>query len=205
MINIGVTVEIVPGSRSYGGKFSGRVGETKRASCAGGKVAIRFGDTVNPRSAYGVFWFDEHELRICEDTTNQEENLMLPGYKRAEIKFLDGKNTTTTYSYALYDDCAAPGDLVAVRTGHHGFTLAVIAEVYDTDLNLVKCGREIIAPVSLTAYNARRGKEERLRTLKASMDAKAKDMQQLALYEMLAEKDPAMAAMLEEYRALLIQ
>lgn len=204
-MEIGVKVEIIPGSNSYNGRFSGKSGVTIRENhfnTGKGKIAVRFENITNERSSYGAFWFDPRELRIC-GLNKQEETTMLNGYKRAEIKFLDGNNTDRTYSYALYDDCAMDGDLVAVRTGHHGFALAVVVSVHETDLEMVKCGREIIAPVSVDAYNARREKENRLQVLQQSMEAKAKDLQKLAVYEMLAEKDPAMKALLEEYRGLI--
>lgn len=197
----GVQVKITPYSSSYGGRFSGKSGVVIRAPYKG-KIAVRLENVTNARSTYGAFWFDPRELRICE-VINQEETTMLNGYKRAEIKFLDGDNTDRTYSYALYDSCAGVGDLVAVRTGHHGFALAVIASIHESDLERVKCGREIIGSVSMEAYNARREKEARLQVLQQSMEAKAKDLQKLAVYEMLAEKDPAMKALLEEYRGLI--
>ena len=39
--------------------------------------------------------------------------------------------------------------------------------------------------------------------LKQAMDAKVKEMQNQAIYEMLSEKDPALKAMFDEYKTLL--
>ncbi len=44
--------------------------------------------------------------------------------------------------------------------------------------------------------------EKCLAALKQEMDAKVKELQATALYEMLAEKDPALAAMLQKYKTI---
>ena len=67
----------------------------------------------------------------------------------------------------------------------------------------VRYGREIIAKVDFTAYEERQEKRERLIKLKNQMDAKVHELQKNAIYEMFAEKDPAMKQMLDEYKELM--
>ena len=126
------------------------------------------------------------------------ENFVVAG-----IKFLDGTNTDREYTYALYDERIAVGDIVVVKTGHHGFALAEIASIGNFPYSAVQCGREVIDKVDFTAYTEREEKAKRVKALKAEMDEKVRQLQQTALYELLAEKDPDLKAMLEEYKSLI--
>jgi hypothetical protein len=54
----------------------------------------------------------------------------------------------------------------------------------------------------MKAFCDRQEKRKAMAQLKKDMDKKVKELQETALYEMLAEKDPALAAMLAEYKQL---
>ena len=127
---------------------------------------------------------------------SQNENFMVAG-----VKFLDGSNKDKEYFYALFEEYNV-GDLVVVQTGHHGLALAEISSVDCGDKNRVKCSREIITRVDMEAFYQRQEKRKALAQLKKDMDKKVKELQETALYELLAEKDPALAAMLAEYKQL---
>ena len=204
-MEVGMTVQVIPHSLSYSGKYSGEIGVIVRINTftAGqGKLAVKFENHTNRASSYGAFWFDPKELVNYENII-KEKITMFGEYKRAGIKFLDGTNTNTEYQYALYDESVKVGDTVVVKTGHHGFALAKVATISDEGLDLIKCGREIVSAVDFTGYTARRQKAERLCQLKAAMDAKVRDLQQVAVYEMFAEKDSSMKELLTEYQSLL--
>lgn len=68
--------------------------------------------------------------------------------------------------------------------------------------NKVKCSREIVDLVSMDDFYARQTKREACAKLKKEMDKKVKELQETALYEMLAEKDSTLAAMLAKYKSL---
>lgn len=55
----------------------------------------------------------------------------------------------------------------------------------------------------MTAYEARKQRVQKMTDLKSRMDVKVQQLQQTALYELLSEKDPELAAMLAEYKSLL--
>lgn len=95
-------------------------------------------------------------------------------YKTASIQFLDGTNHGTLYTYALYDEGIVAGDLVVVKTGHHGLALAKVVEVSPEIAAPVKYGRQIAAKVDLSAYEARVQRAKRLSKLKQEMDAKVR-------------------------------
>lgn len=127
---------------------------------------------------------------------------MLKNYRVAGIKFVHGYNTDQTYPYALYDEDIIIGDTVVVMTGHHGMAIAEVRSIGEMPKDSVTCGREIICKVDMTAYIDRKAKAKKMAELKVEMDAKVKALQEVALYELMAEKDPELKAMLEAFKAL---
>lgn len=198
MFEVGMTVKILPNAE-YNNRFSGRFGIVEKCDGYYRTIGIRFENANNPASSYGVFWFDKHHIEIIEN----EVHLMNANFTVASISFLDGTNINREYAYALYDENIVPNDIVVVKTGHHGFALAKVVTVGVLPTNTVEYGREIVSKVDFTAYNERKEKAKHLRELKTAMDKKVEELQHTALYELLAEKDPALKAMLEEYKALI--
>jgi len=132
----------------------------------------------------------------------KEETPMLKNYRVAGIKFKDGYNTDKTYPYALYDEGIIIGDTVVVMTGHHGMAIAEVCSIGEMPKDSVTCGREIICKVDMAAYLDRKARAKQMAELKKEMDEKVKALQETALYELMAEKDPSLKAMLEQFKAL---
>lgn len=200
-------VRIMPHA-GYRNKYAGEIGVVEREFLSnqfstGKKVGIRLNNHTNKVSQYGVFWFDADKLEIIENCESEETSTMLKGFKVAGIRFLEGSNTDNIYAYALYDDEIKKGDTVVVQSGHHGLGIAEVACIdEEASPNEVQCGREIIAKVDFTAFNERKEKAAKMAKLKKEMDKKVKELQSIALYEMLADKDPALKEMLDEFKAL---
>lgn len=158
---------------------------------------VAIADVENPRSKYGVFWFNKSQIELFEEETH-----MNTGFIVATINFLDGYNANTGYAYALYDKDICVGDTVVVNTGHHGMAIAKIAAINELSSSLVKYGREVVCKIDMTAFNARKEKAKRIAALEKEMKAKAAKLQTVALYEMMAEKSPELKEMLDEYKQL---
>lgn len=124
-------------------------------------------------------------------------------FKTVLIRFPDGANKNCTYPYANYDLDLKNDDMVVIHTGHHGFTLAQIADANPKKPGKVQYGREIVAKVDFAAYEARKARIARAAQLKHSMDEKVQHLKQMAIYDMLAEKDPALKSLLSEYKTLI--
>lgn len=184
----------------YGKKYVGKIGVIENTSCGNTSYGIRISECENPRSSVGLFWFAENEIEFIEREENvmlsQNENFMVAG-----VKFLEGSNKDKEYFYALFEDYNV-GDLVVVQTGHHGLALAEISSLGWTDKERVKCSREIISRVDMNAFYNRQEKRKALAQLKKDMDKKVKELQETALYELLAQSDPTLADMLEQYKSL---
>lgn len=192
---------VVLQSDKYNNRYEGKHGVVENTSCGGIVVGVKLEEHYNPRSAAGLYWFAEDEIELIES----EENVMLnpnENFMVAGVRFLDGSNNAKVYDYALFDEYRI-GDIVVVQTGHHGLALAEIVDIGDRGKERVKCSREIVTRVDMDAFYSRQERRKALAELKKTMDKKVKELQETALYEMLAEKDPALASMLAEYKQLL--
>lgn len=160
---------------------------------------IKIDNRVNPKSKSGLYWF---ETKIIKLENEREDIPMFKNYTTVEVSFLD--NPATTYPYALYDSEVKVNDIVVVNTGHHGFALAKVVFFPDEEHKReVQFGREVICRVDFTQFNARVEARKRASELKREMEKRMREAQEIALYEMLAEKDPTLKGMLEEYKTLM--
>lgn len=187
--------------RKYKGVHKGEIGEVFRTYKE--MYGVKFEELKNPNSSYGVFWFKASQIQLITEKTMESEDdfIMMENYKRVGVSFPE--RDTAVYVYALYQDDVEVGDTVVVNTGHHGLAVAKIATLDDSKLGKVRYNREVVCKIDLTAYEERKQRMTRAAELKQAMDAKVKEMQNQAIYEMLAEKDPALKAMFNEYKTLL--
>lgn len=117
----------------------------------------------------------------------------------AEVQFLND-NGFRTIECANYDPLLAVDDLCVVMTKHHGMGLAQVVSIKDhTDADLF---REVVTGLDTSAYDTRVEQRKKAAELKAKMQERAKQLQDVVLYQTLAKEDPEMAAMLQEFMAL---
>lgn len=145
-------------------------------------------------------------LTLLSNDNKEENNTMyIAGdFQVAKVKFLSGTNTNAEYEYAMFDDCGNIGDVVVVASAHHGLGVARITDIISKDEAVTKnFEREIVAPVYMDAYEQRKRNRARLQELNNRMEKRAQELNKLAIFEMLAEKDESLKDMLEEYKALI--
>ena len=197
---IGSTVKI-KNCQQYRGVYKGEIGEVARTYKE--MYGVKFEGLANFNSSYGVFWFRASQIEFITEKTIESEDdfIMMENYKRVGVSFPE--RDTGGYVYALYQDDVEVDDTVVVNTGHHGLAVAKIVTLDDSKLGKVRYNREVVCKVDLTAYEERKQRMARAAELKQAMDAKVKEMQNQAIYEMLSEKDPALKAMFDEYKTLL--
>lgn len=166
---------------------------------------VRFESLRNMRSSKGLFWFKAISLDHQSNNILKIESEEIPMFENfvvAKVQFLD--NPVPVYSYALYESDIIAGDTVVVQTGGLGFALAKIHEII-TDPEAKKDvhkGRQVVCKVDFTAYNARQEALKRASELQKQMDAMLREAQTMAIYEMFAEKSPALKGMLDEFKTL---
>ena len=192
----GDTVKVVSCSK-YKDKYIGVIGTVEKTGFS--SIGVRLKGYTNKSSGYGLFWFDEDELTRMK-TKHKEEYFMDKNYHPVIISFISGSNIDVPYTYAAYEDYAE-GDYVVVHTGHHGMAIAKVKAMGIED-DKVEYGREIICKIDMTAYNDRKARAKRRAELRGKMEAKVKELQETAIFEMLAKEDAGLAEMLKEFKKL---
>ena len=189
---------------NYDGKFFGKHGVIRKFITNPYKIGVEFDNVKNSNSSYGLFWFDRKDIDLLENKiqiNESEDTKLLNGYKSVGIKFLEGTNTEREYIYACYDE-VEQGDYVVVKSGHHGWGLAIISQVFENEVP-VECNREVICKFDPSEHFARIAKVKRLAEIKRDMDAKVKELQHLAIYEALAKDNSEMKELLDEFKSLI--
>lgn len=187
----GDVVEVVDANK-YKEVHVGAIGTVR--STYEGRVTVVFSNIHNPRSSYDCFYFNANQLKYYGG-----EKIMEGNYRIANVTFLDEKSNKT-YRYAVYDETIADGDICVVKTAHHGMAVAQIMSIEDkTDEKII---REVVCKCDFTAYWSREAKRQRKDELKRKMAARAAQLQEIALYQMMAESDGDMSAMLKEFSTL---
>lgn len=161
--------------------------------------------TLNPRSLC-LLNSDSNNIK----TEEGENNMLMGNYTVCKVKFIEGTNTNKEYHYALYDNNICIDDYVVVKSANHGFGIArvidIIPDGYVTQAMRDYCneGREVVAKFDMDAYEQRVEKRKMAKQLKADMNKKMKEMQELAMFEMMAKENPELKEMLEKYKELVM-
>lgn len=198
----GMRVKIVRQHKYMNTRLIGKVGTV--INPYGAEISVRIDGMTNAYSATGLFYLRASELEIIdENDTNMEENNDMPNvtnYLNAvKIQYVDNISPSD-FIYANYDPDVKVGDLCVIKSGHHGLGLAKIVEVIDQ--NDFETCREVVSKVNTECYDERVKNRAKAAELKAKMDERAKQLQDIALYQMLAEKDSSMMELLAEYKTL---
>lgn len=146
-----------------------------------------------------------NDINNNNDTEENKEMTILntENFMVAKVKFLTGTNTNVEYEYALFDPFVV-GDTVVVSSAHHGLGIAKITDIIDRDKAATKkFEREIVCKVEMDAYNIRREKRIKATDLNNRMNQRVQELNQLAIFEMMAEKDENLKSMLDEYKTLI--
>lgn len=176
-----------------------------------GVYPIGHEDKYHPARSEG-----EHDqyLKLVYDSvqkiSNEEgENIMgtkLTGYKQVAEIIQMGK----PYYYAIYDDGRKyyPGDKVIV-SGTASGTVHMIKDIIDPEEAANRMGNknitaEVVAYVDTSAYEERVEKRKEAAELKKKMDQVIKQMDENNKYEMYAERNPELKAMLDTYKQLVV-
>lgn len=202
---VGDRVEVVKQPAKYR-KVS--VGMTGIVTSVYGPSSIRvcLDNMHNASSQYGDYYFEHKELKRINELNNEGSNndmsnttVMTGNFRVAEMQFIDGNNTNRKYLYACYDAGIEPSDICVVKTLNHGFGIAKVVGFISTDETI---RREIVCKVDFTEYDKRVATRKRMNSLIKEMNARAADLQQMAVYKLLAKEDDSMKALLEEFEQL---
>lgn len=168
----------------------------------GSNVSVIFDSVTNVRSQYGCFYFKPNDLVIVEEN-NMEENTMskiINYINVAKIHVIDGGYETNVYC-ANFESDLAENDFCVISLPHKGIRIGKVLEIVDhVDMDIHK---EVVCKIDTRDYDKRVERREKAEELKAKMEERAKQLQDIALYQMLAKDDAAMQALLTEYQGLI--
>lgn len=195
---------IVLDSDCYKNRLKGKIGVISYIYL-GGKVGVTFDDEYNSASSMGCFWFPAKSLQKYTKTTTieREEIFMAKNAKVVDVQFRDS-SAKVSYTWFPEDFDMKEGNLVCCHTLNHGIVVAKALHIYTDEeaKPTPKPGRELLCVVNTTAYDKRQADMERMFKLKIEMDNKVKQLQQDAVYAMLAKEDTQLAQLLKEFRDL---
>ena len=203
---IGCRVRVIACPGKYHAEVLGRQGAVKGQYQS--SVAVKLDDLSNPKSDKGLFYFDAYQLELVKTGADREEYEEDKTMEKIEnylnvaiIQFLDDDNVIPrTYEYANFEPGLACGDLCVVKSAHHGMGLAEVVDIKPNTANALQ--REIVARVDDTNYKNRVEQREKAAELKAKMKERAKQLQDLSLYQLLAKDDTEMAKLLQDYLSI---
>ena len=202
----GVRVEVVRCTSYKKYNYKGKLGTVVRNQYGQyGKIIVDLDTEMNPWGRSGHFYFKPHELSLVKECNNdilEEENMqnnVINYINIAKIQYLDNSKPSN-YNYANFDPFLKTGDLCVVKSLNHGLGLAKVVEIVEQ--NDIQTPREIVAKVDTQDYDFRVAARKDAAELKAKMKERAKQLQDIALYQMLAEKDADMQDLLNRYQSL---
>ena len=145
---------------------------------------------------------ETYDTNIDNNIVKGDNEMITGNYKVAMVKFVQGTNTVKEYAFALFDEYVIVDDYVLCDTAN-GYGVAKVIDIiakdeYDGDVT-----KEIICGLNFVDFEQRKKNREEAKKLKSEMDKKMKEMQELALYEMMAEKSPELKEMLDAYKGLV--
>lgn len=172
-------------------------------------VQVNFGSITLTYKKRNLKLVSDFEIEDNTKSNKGDDSMLMGNYRVCKIKFVEGTNSSREYYYALYNYCVCVDDYVVVKSANHGMGIArvtdIILEEHVTQEMRDYCneGREVINMFDMSAYEERVENRKKAKQLKADMEKKVKAMQELALYEMMAEKNPELKEMLETYKELI--
>lgn len=200
---IGARVKVIRQRKYPGEKLLGLIGTVRTDS--GTNVSVVLDKVTNTRSSYGCFYFKANELVEVDEFDNEiikEKNMTkITNYLNiALVKYVNMGDRNGVFQYANFEPGLKVDDLCVVRTEEDRLLVAKVVEIVDS--NDAETYREIVAKVYTDEYDTRVECRQKAAELKAKMEARAKQLQDIALYQMLAKDDPEMEALLQEYHGV---
>lgn len=213
--DVGDRVCVKRGAPEYTSKYEGCVGSVQRVFNRSGTsnvIGVNLKGHRN-RCESGLFWFKPSSLMRVPETPAESESSFEFDFESEEITMFEKFNVaevelagdcSRSVLCALYDPYVVD-DNVVVFTSNKGFSVGTIVEITcnnDAMQSQVPSGNEVVCKVDFTPYTQRKESRKRRAELKRKMDKKLREMQSMAVYEMFAEKDPTLKAMLDEFKGL---
>lgn len=192
---------------SYYGRYNGYVGEIVRMPDIAASlsdevdldkitIGVRLDNLYNERSQYGCYWFKIKELTVITEEKENTNMLLLKGYNLIRVE-VDGYGAQFAAVYEPVEE----GMKVVVSNGDAHYAVAEVKYVVTTIEPSCQTPKfQVVSVIDEGPFKVRMDRAQRARQLEKELKAAIQDYQQIALFEMMAEKSPAVAELLKEYK-----
>lgn len=154
----------------------------------------------NKQTERKIIMMGNYKVALATYVDNTDEAIKVAEmYSGTEM--LKGKHTS--YEFACFDYNFVQGDTVLVKSGHHGYGVAVITGFRDKlpndDQGII---REVLCRVDVGTHKTRLEMRRKAAELKEQMEQRAAELQDVLLYETLAASDSKMMELLTQFKNL---
>lgn len=132
---------------------------------------------------------------------NREEKKMDSNESRVTVVGVQFSSSSREYSFKT-DLALEVGDQVVVDTSTGGATLAVVSSI---DGNYGRATRWVVQKVDMKAHRERIAREAKLLSLKQKMAVRREQLEDVNIYAQLAQQDPKMFELWNEYCSTQMQ
>ena len=127
-------------------------------------------------------------------------NTLNQNLKTVTVEYLDTPGYKKSYNFITDRDDIKQGDTVVVDS-RNGLGLAKVSLVIKGVS--AKAKMWVVDRVDLSGFEERKQKAEKAKELMTAMEQRRKGLEKIAVYKMMAESDPGMKKMYEEYAELM--
>ena len=197
MFSKGAIVEVINKSlQSYG-----LIGTITNSSNNASSSFVKFDNWHNKGEKELLFKNENLKLKYEEG-----KSMAIKGdYHVAMVKFIQGYGLSKEYAFALFNsdtDVIVIDDHVLCDTSN-GYNVGRVTRIIpQSEYHGCAITKEIVCKVDFTKFEKRKEIRKEKETLKKKMDKMVKDNQDLLLYQAIADKNPDMATLLAQYKAL---
>ena len=198
----GDRVKVLRHDKYRGESLIGKLGTIK--SSYGGSISVLIDGCINDRSAYGYYYFKINELKKINNSADEIKEENMPKFTNylniVSVQTREGRH----FYCANFDPNVHLDDLVVFARidDQSDLAVAVVEKINNHCDSDTYFNCEVVTKVDDSAYQDRLKSRAEAAKLKKQMEARAKQLQDIALYQMLAKDDPDMAALLEQYQNL---
>lgn len=164
-------------------------------------IAVELDGLRNEYSATGEFYFYKKNLEIIENEKMEETTMAINNnitnyLNIARVLKSDGR----IYDHANYIPDLKEGDHCVVVSANRDMTVAKVTEIIY--VNDIPQSGEVVTTIDTTDYDYRVETRKKAAELKAKMQERARQLQDIVLYQTLAKDDPEMAQLLSDFTNL---
>ena len=168
-------------------------------------ISVLFDEVYNSSSQNGCFWLSPEDIReatheeVLEfegEDENEKENTSMP-FICSCVAQVSINESTRSYPAAVFGsdaDNINPGSLVLVSADKDNLIVAKVLTVdtFESPETVDTNGVEIAAVIDLTPFENRLKERTRIEELKKALDEEYRKAEKINMYDMMAQKNPAM-------------